>query len=541
MQLNGARILIECLIREGVNIIFGYPGGSVLDIYDELPQYGEQLRHVLVRHEQAAVHAADGYARATGKVGVCMATSGPGATNTVTGIATAYCDSIPMVIFTGQVPTGLIGNDAFQEVDIAGITRPCTKHNYVVKDVKDLAKVVRQAFYLARSGRPGPVLVDLPKNVLQGSAEFVWPEDVSLRSYNPTYRPNYAQIRKVVDALYNAERPLLFGGGGVIMSNASEEFRNLAKNLSIPVTCSLMGLGAFPCDHPQGLGMLGMHGTYAANKAGSRDYEDDFILMPNAETYYNVDFPEGAKYYKELRSDIRMWNFGLNFEVNMFNLFRRSDGNRRWALLVAPGIYMQKFSTEVEEKGSGNRFADKLSNKVNLGLGGDVALRYRINKHLDAQLKGGMMWINNNKFDGIKTICNCKRNTMFTAQVGLVWKIGNGKSGKKDNIMYAPGYLPMWKRATKTVTKVVHDTIYIEQKVLEKSPEVVVCKGFPKDLPAVYFERGKWKLDTDKYARELFTIAKTLKENPEVQIDICGYADHTGGKGVVVISKCANK
>ena len=235
MQLNGARILIECLIREGVNIIFGYPGGSVLDIYDELPQYGEQLRHVLVRHEQAAVHAADGYARATGKVGVCMATSGPGATNTVTGIATAYCDSIPMVIFTGQVPTGLIGNDAFQEVDIAGITRPCTKHNYVVKDVKDLAKVVRQAFYLARSGRPGPVLVDLPKNVLQGSAEFVWPEDVSLRSYNPTYRPNYAQIRKVVDALYNAERPLLFGGGGVIMSNASEEFRNLAKNLSIPV------------------------------------------------------------------------------------------------------------------------------------------------------------------------------------------------------------------------------------------------------------------------------------------------------------------
>ena len=189
MQLNGARILIECLIREGVNIIFGYPGGSVLDIYDELPQYGEQLRHVLVRHEQAAVHAADGYARATGKVGVCMATSGPGATNTVTGIATAYCDSIPMVIFTGQVPTGLIGNDAFQEVDIAGITRPCTKHNYVVKDVKELAKVVRQAFYLARSGRPGPVLVDLPKNVLQGSAEFVWPEDVSLRSYNPTYRP----------------------------------------------------------------------------------------------------------------------------------------------------------------------------------------------------------------------------------------------------------------------------------------------------------------------------------------------------------------
>ena len=279
MQLNGARILIECLIREGVNIIFGYPGGSVLDIYDELPQYGDELRHVLVRHEQAAVHAADGYARATGKVGVCMATSGPGATNTVTGIATAYCDSIPLVIFTGQVPTGLIGNDAFQEVDIAGITRPCTKHNYMVKDVKDLAKVVRQAFYLARSGRPGPVLVDLPKNVLQTSTEFVWPEDVSLRSYNPTYRPNYAQIRKVVDALYKAERPLLFGGGGVIMSNASEEFRNLANNLHIPVTCSLMGLGAFPCDHPQWLGMLGMHGTYAANKSVN---QADVILAVGA-------------------------------------------------------------------------------------------------------------------------------------------------------------------------------------------------------------------------------------------------------------------
>lgn len=269
MQLNGARILIECLIREGVNIIFGYPGGSVLDIYDELPQYGEQLRHVLVRHEQAAVHAADGYARASGKVGVCMATSGPGATNTVTGIATAYCDSIPLVVFTGQVPTGLIGNDAFQEVDIAGITRPCTKHNYMVKDVRDLAKVVRQAFYLARSGRPGPVLVDLPKNVLQGTTEFVWPEDVHLRSYNPTYRPNYAQIRKVVDAIFQSERPLLFGGGGVIMSNASEEFRYLANELHIPVTCSLMGLGAFPCDHPHWLGMLGMHGTYAANKAVS--------------------------------------------------------------------------------------------------------------------------------------------------------------------------------------------------------------------------------------------------------------------------------
>lgn len=267
MLLNGAQILMECLIREGVDILFGYPGGSVLDIYDVLPRYSRQLRHILVRHEQAAVHAADGYARASGRVGVAMATSGPGATNTVTGLATAYCDSIPLVVFTGQVPTGLIGNDAFQEVDIAGITRPCTKHNYVVKDVKDLARVIRQAFYLARSGRPGPVLVDLPKNVQQDKTEFIWPEDVSLRSYNPTYRPNFAQIRKVVDAIHQSRRPLLFAGGGVIMANASAEFRALADDLHLPVTSTLMGLGAFPCDDGRWLGMLGMHGTYAANKA----------------------------------------------------------------------------------------------------------------------------------------------------------------------------------------------------------------------------------------------------------------------------------
>ena len=268
MQLNGAQILLECLIREGVDLVFGYPGGSVLDIYDELPKY-PAVRHILVRHEQAAVHAADGYARATGKTGVCVATSGPGATNTVTGIATAYCDSIPVVVFTGQVASGLIGNDAFQEIDIAGITRPCTKHNYIVQDVRDLARPVRQAFYLARSGRPGPVLVDLPKNVLQAVTAFSWPEDVSMRSYNPTYRPNFAQIRRVAAALDTAERPLLFGGGGVISSNAAESFRALAHNLRIPVTTSLMGLGAFPGDDPLWLGMLGMHGTYAANKAVS--------------------------------------------------------------------------------------------------------------------------------------------------------------------------------------------------------------------------------------------------------------------------------
>lgn len=271
---------------------------------------------------------------------------------------------------------------------------------------------------------------------------------------------------------------------------------------------------------------------YGSNRAGSQRYEDDFVLLPNGNTYYNVDFPEGGSYYKDLYSSVHSWNFGLNAEVNLLNLFRRSDGDRRWAVVLAPGIYLQKFSSTVKNRSNDEQFADKLGNKVNLGLGGDLAVRYRINHNFDVQLKGGMIWINNQDFDGINSINTTKHNSMVTAQVGLIWKVGNSKGRKKDNIMYAPGYLPMWKRATKTVTKVVHDTIYIEQKVLEKSPEVVVCKGFPKDLPAVYFERGKWKLDTDKYARELFTIAKTLKENPEIQIDICGYADHTGGEAI---------
>ena len=271
---------------------------------------------------------------------------------------------------------------------------------------------------------------------------------------------------------------------------------------------------------------------YGSNRAGSQRYEDDFVLLPNGNTYYNVDFPEGGSYYKDLYSSVHSWNFGLNAEVNLLNLFRRSDGDRRWAVVLAPGIYLQKFSSTVKNRSNDEQFADKLDNKVNLGLGGDLAVRYRINHNFDVQLKGGMIWINNQDFDGINSINTTKHNSMITAQVGLIWKVGNSKGRKKDNIMYAPGYLPMWKRATKTVTKVVHDTIYIEQKVLEKSPEVVVCKGFPKDLPAVYFERGKWKLDTDKYARELFTIAKTLKENPEIQIDICSYADHTGGEAI---------
>lgn len=266
MEQTGAQILLECLLREKVDAIFGFPGGAVIDIYHHLPSY-PALRHFLVRHEQGAIHAADGYARATGRVGVCLVTSGPGATNTVTGIATAYMDSIPVVILTGQVPTPLIGNDAFQEVDIVGISRPCVKHNYLVKDLRDLTWIIKQAFYLARTGRPGPVLVDLPKDILQAKTVPSYPETISMRSYNPHLEPNRRQLRKAVDLLRNSRRPLFYSGGGVISSGASEELTWLSRNLRIPVTSTLMGLGAFPGDDPLWLGMLGMHGTYAANMA----------------------------------------------------------------------------------------------------------------------------------------------------------------------------------------------------------------------------------------------------------------------------------
>lgn len=264
-MLTGAQILMECLKKEGVDLIFGFPGGAVIDIYDELPKH--PIRHILVRHEQAAIHAADGYARASGKVGVCLVTSGPGATNTVTGIATAYMDSIPLVIFTGQVPTHLIGNDAFQEADIVGITRPCTKHNYLVKNIADLAETIKQAFYIARTGRPGPVLIDLPKDVVNATTEFSYPESISIRSYNPNYSPNRKQLRKAAELLAQSSRPVIYAGGGVVSSNSAQELTSLAEQCSLPVTTTLMGLGAFPGDHSLWLGMLGMHGTYTANMA----------------------------------------------------------------------------------------------------------------------------------------------------------------------------------------------------------------------------------------------------------------------------------
>jgi len=268
MKMNGARILLECLKLEGVDTVFGYPGGTVINLYDELFSFKE-IRHILPRHEQAGVHAADGYARATGKVGVAIATSGPGATNTITGIATAYMDSIPMVIITGQVPTALIGNDAFQEADIIGITRPCTKHNFLVKNVKDLATIMKKAFYIARTGRPGPVLVDLPKDVQMAQTEFHYPDSVEIRGYKPTVEGHSRQIEKAVATILSAKKPVLYVGGGAILGNASCELTTLAKTLGIPVTTTLMGLGSFPEDDPQSLGLLGMHGTYYANMAVS--------------------------------------------------------------------------------------------------------------------------------------------------------------------------------------------------------------------------------------------------------------------------------
>src|SRR5512132_3628616 len=266
MQLTGAEIVVRCLQDEGVEYVFGYPGGAVLNIYDELFKQ-DKVRHVLVRHEQGAAHAADGYSRSSHKVGVCLVTSGPGLTNAVTGIATAYMDSIPMVIVSGQVPTHAIGEDAFQECDAVGITRPCVKHNFLVRDVKDLAMTMKKAFHIATTGRPGPVLVDIPKDVTTHKCEFHYPETVSMRSYNPVKRGHAGQIKKAVQLLLEAKRPMVYSGGGVVLNDAAPQLTRLVRLLGFPCTNTLMGLGAFPGTDPQFTGMLGMHGTFESNMA----------------------------------------------------------------------------------------------------------------------------------------------------------------------------------------------------------------------------------------------------------------------------------
>ncbi len=312
--MTGAQILIECLKREGVEVIFGYPGGVVLPLFDKL--YDADIRFILTRHEQGAAHAADGYARATGKVGVCLATSGPGATNLVTGIATAYMDSIPMVAITGQVKTSLIGNDAFQEADITGITRPITKHNYLVKDAKDLAKVVREAFYIASTGRPGPVLIDLPVDVQQQETEFIWPKNVEIRSYKPTYSGHPGQIKKAAKLIMQSKKPVIYVGGGIISSGAYGELKKLAEKIQTPVTWTLMGIGAFPATHKLALGMLGMHGTAYANHS---IMEADLIIAVGARFDDRVTgrIDAFAPFAKIIHIDIDPSSISKNVRVNV--------------------------------------------------------------------------------------------------------------------------------------------------------------------------------------------------------------------------------
>lgn len=346
----GAEAVIECLKAEEVEIVFGYPGGAVLTLYDAL--FKTNFPHVLTRHEQGAVHAADGYARATGKTGVCFATSGPGGTNLVTGIATAYMDSIPLVAITGQVGVSLIGKDSFQEADICGITTPITKHNYLVKKVQDLPRVIKEAFYIARTGRPGPVVIDISKDVFNDTLDFAYPDSVELRGYKPLFSGDASKIDLVVTELGKAKRPLLFIGGGVNLSGTAEELRKFAESTGIPVITSLMGLGCIPCDSPQHLGMVGMHGTYAANMA---TMECDLLLgvgvrfddrvtslvknfAPKAKiVHFDID---PAEVNKNVRSDFRVigdlrWSLPLLAEkVALYEPQKWRQETGEWSNLV---------------------------------------------------------------------------------------------------------------------------------------------------------------------------------------------------------------
>jgi len=315
MRMSGSKIVIECLKKEEVRVIFGVPGGAIMPLYDAL--YSEpSIRHILTRHEQGAAHAADGYARATGRVGVCMATSGPGATNLVTGLANAYLDSVPLVAFTGQVPTNLIGTDAFQEVYISGITSSVTKNNYVVRRIEDLAKIIKEAFYIAKTGRPGPVLVDLPKDIQVAETNFEYPKKLSMASYNPTHSGHIKQIKMAAQSIEKAKRPVILGGGGVIISNASSELKNLAFKTNTPVTTTLMGLGSFPETHPLSLGMLGMHGTPYANYAIS---VADLIIALGARFDDRVTgkLSEFASQAEVIHIDIDPAEIGKNIQVDI--------------------------------------------------------------------------------------------------------------------------------------------------------------------------------------------------------------------------------
>ncbi|MGH7812804.1 MAG: biosynthetic-type acetolactate synthase large subunit [Candidatus Binataceae bacterium] len=339
-KLTGAQIVIESLIAEGVDIIFGYPGGAILPTYDAL--LDSKIKHVLVRHEQGAAHMAEGYARVTGRPGVTMVTSGPGATNTVTAIADAYMDSTPIVVICGQVPTSLIGNDAFQEADIVGITRPCTKHNYLVKDVRDIARIVKEAFYIAGTGRPGPVVVDLPKDVQQAEHSFKYPDAVELRGYKPTLRGNPRQIERAIEAIEKSAKPLFYVGGGVQWSGAAAELRELIKRLGVPATETLMGLGSLAASDPMRLGMLGMHGAYSVNTAvcntdclvaiGAR-FDDRVTgriadFAPKAETIVHIDI-DPSSISKNVKVDIPIVGDIKSVMVDMIELAKTRENVAR--------------------------------------------------------------------------------------------------------------------------------------------------------------------------------------------------------------------
>ncbi len=315
MELNGAEILVQSLKQENVDIVFGYPGGAVLNIYDAI--YAQNyVNHILVRHEQAASHAADGYARTSGKPGVVLVTSGPGLTNAVTGIATAFMDSIPMVVFSGQVATQFIGNDAFQEVDSVGITRPCVKHNFLVKDVKDLAETIKRAFHIATTGRPGPVLIDLPKDVTVATTEFKYPQKVDIRSYNPTIKGHSGQIKRALKMIKQSKRPIVYSGGGAVIDNASKELREFVSKLNLPITQTLMGLGAFPASGEQFVGMLGMHGTYESNMAM---HDSDLIIAIGARFDDRITgkLDKFAPYAKVVHIDIDPSSIAKNIPVDI--------------------------------------------------------------------------------------------------------------------------------------------------------------------------------------------------------------------------------
>lgn len=368
--MSGAEILIESLKKEGVDTVFGMPGGVVLQIFDVL--YNEKnLKFILTRHEQGAAHAADGYARAKGKPGVALVTSGPGATNTVTGIANAHMDSIPLIVITGQVATRMIGNDAFQEADIVGITRPCTKYNFLVKSVDELAKTIKEAFYIASTGRPGPVLIDLPKDISGARTDFEYPEKVSMRSYNPTYYGNKWQIKQAAQAILRAKRPVIYAGGGVILSNASGELKELAELNRIPVTLTLMGLGGFPGTHPLFLGMLGMHGTYAANMSvhdadlviaiGSR-FDDRVTgkvseFAPKAK-FIHIDI-DPTNIRKNIHVDIPIVGDVRNVLVELNKELKTLEENRNQLIRERDPWYSQ-----IKEWEKGHPLSYKKSNKV---------------------------------------------------------------------------------------------------------------------------------------------------------------------------------